>query len=169
MCPWKIQMSWCSGPALTCSSVLFWGDFLILFSMGLCALSATGCYQLLCENWIQPKECRWHIVKNLPMVVLVSLWASPYLHAFVSADLMWVGSTWTAIRRALGCNSVPLGLILGSSSVSIADHFGNCELPLIRLQQHFPVSTGLRRQKSVHDSKMFNFYSTEELKNTSCG
>lgn len=141
MCPWKIQMSWCSRPALTSSSVLFWGSFAILFSMDLCALSATGCCQLLCENCIQPDGRRQRIVKNLSVVVPASLWASPDVHAVVSADLVWAGSTWTAgICRALGYDSVPGGFIPGSSSVSVADCFGNCELPLLRLQQHFPVS-----------------------------
>lgn len=121
--------------------------FLILFSMDLCALSATDCCQLLCENWIQPNNCRRRIVKNLSMVVLISLWARPYLHTVVSAELVWVGSTWTALCRVLGCDPVLLCLIPGSCSVSMA-HFGNCELPLIRLQQHFPLSHGGYEEKN---------------------
>ena len=146
--PWKTQMPGCSGPASTSSLRLFWGGFLILFSMNLSAISATGCCQLICEDWIQPNECRRHIVKNLSMAVLVGLCSRLYLHAVVS--LVWAGSTWTVICRALRCDSLPHGLIPGSSSVSMADCVGNCELPLIRLLQNFPGS-----QQGYEDKNQF--------------
>lgn len=43
-----------------------------MFSVGLWALSATGCCQLLCENGIQPDECRQRVVQHPSMVGLVA-------------------------------------------------------------------------------------------------
>lgn len=61
------------------------GGALSLFSMDLCAHSAPASQQLLGENWIQPNECRWHIVKN-PSVVVLHIGSSPSSYLSNSID-----------------------------------------------------------------------------------